>query len=339
MRARPSDETLTQFGIAFADEGPHAFDPAVEWWNESWFWDWFDADGRVAGHCRVGLHPNQQRAWIWYYHYADGEWIALEEPRLPIADVCRADPGETSSERAVFAYQRWGLAFSWEPAAPLRSGRLRISGFGRVLSGPRTGLILPVRADLHVEAIGAAHSMGRARAPGHESERFPASRFEQPIELRGALRVDGRERPFAGRGERDHSWGPRHWNLEWTFLVLNGETLRLQCAEARIPNVPPIRGGYLARETTVALTDASFEFSYRDDDLTRPMAGRFSANAEDGTRLAFDIEPLAAAEIDITHTFAPPERSVYRRALVRGRSAEGPPLLGWVESNRFVGKP
>jgi hypothetical protein len=346
MSLPPSDEELTKFGVAFADEGPHPFDPAVEWWNESWFWDWFDADGRVAGHCRVGLHPNQQRAWVWYYHYAagaagsDGEWIAVEEPRLPITEVCRSEPGPIVPGRAVFAYERHGLAFSWEPEAALRAGRLRVSGFGRVVSGPRAGWILPVRADLRVEALGAAHSPGRARAPGHESERFPASRFEQPIALHGTLRAGDREQAFTGRGERDHSWGPRHWNLEWTFLVLNGEALRLQCAEARIANVPPIRGGYLSRAETVGIADARFDFTWRDDDLARPVAGRFTATAEDGTPLAFAIEPLAAAEIDITHTFVPPQRSVYRRALVSARSdAGGPPLLGWVESNRFVPKP
>jgi hypothetical protein len=247
--------------------------------------------------------------------------------------------------RAVFAYQRFGLSFSWEPSAPLRAGRLRFSGFGRVLSGPRAGLVLPVGADLEVEALGAAHSLGRARAPGHESERHPASRFEQPIALRGTLRAGGRERAFAGRGERDHSWGPRHWNLEWTFLVLNGPDLRLQCAEARLPNLAPIRGGYLSRAETISLSDARFEFTFRDEDLTRPVAGRFTARAEDGSALAFDVEPLAAAEIDITHTFVPPQRSVYRRALVRatpvgeGGSGAGPPLLGWVEANRFVAKP
>lgn len=340
-----SDAEVTKFGVTLADEGPHAFDPSVEWWNESWFWDWFDAEGRLAGHCRVGLHPNQQRAWVWYFQYAagaggsDGEWIAVEEPRLPITDVCRAEPGIPPAGRAVFAYERFGLAFSWEPEAPLRAGRLRVSGFGRVLSGPRTGWLLPVAADLRVEALGAAHSLGRAQAPGHESERYPASRFEQPIAVRGRLRAGDVERDFAGRGERDHSWGPRHWNLEWTFLVLNGEDLRLQCAEARIPNLPPIHGGYLARASTISIHDARFDFEYRDAELAHPFAGRFTATAEDGTPLDFAIEPLAAAEIDITHTFVPPQRSVYRRALVRGRRQGGPPLLGWVESNRFAAKP
>jgi hypothetical protein len=337
MPHAPTDAELTRYGIRLEDEGPHAFDPAVEWWNESWFWDWFDAEGRVAGHCRFGLHPSQRRAWIWYYHWSGGEWVVVEEPRLPITDVCLADPGVVTG-RACFAYERWGLAFSWVPEPPLRSGRFRFSGFGRVLGGPRAGMMLPVDADLRVEAMGAAHSLGRSKAPGHESERFAASRFEQPIAVSGQLGVGAERRPFVGRGERDHSWGPRAWNLEWTFLVLNGDDLRLQCAEARIPNLAPMRGGYLQRETTVSLTDARFDFAYHDDALARPVTGKFQVTAEDGTELAAEIEPIAAAEIDITHTFVPPQRSVYRRALLRARRPDGPPLLGWVEFNRFPGR-
>ncbi|MCL4684353.1 hypothetical protein KJ059_06320 [Myxococcota bacterium] len=38
------------------------------------------------------------------------------------------------------------------------------------------------------------------------------------------------------------------------------------------------------------------------------------------------------------HAVVPPERSLERRARVRGRRKDGPPLLGEVESNRFVGR-
>ena len=332
-----SDAELTKFGVTFADEWPHAFDPAVEWWNESWFWDWFDADGRVAGHCRVGLHPNQQRAWIWFYHYHDGEWIAVEETRLPIESMTRAAPGGPGANGTCLAYDRFGLVFSWEPEAALRTGRFRFSGFGRVITGPRAGMILPVGADLRVEALGAAHSPGRANQPGHAAQpQYPASRFEQPIAVSGTLRAGDVERAYAGRGERDHSWGPRHWNLEWTFTVLNGDDLRLQCAEARIPNVPPIHGGYVSRASTQSITQARFDYRYRDESLERAVEGRLAVTTDDGAELAFELETISAVEIDITHTFVPPERSIYRRALVRARRESGAPLLGWTEFNRFA---
>lgn len=31
--------------------------------------------------CRIGIHPNQQRVWIWLYLYREGEWVAIEEVR------------------------------------------------------------------------------------------------------------------------------------------------------------------------------------------------------------------------------------------------------------------
>jgi hypothetical protein len=319
---------LTQFGLRLEDEGSHPFDPAVEWWNESWFWDWFDATGSRAGHCRIGFHPNQRRAWLWFYLFQDDEWIAIEEPRLAIADW----------DLSRLAYDRFGLRCSWDVEARLEAGRLRVAGFGRVIAGQRAGMILPVSVELAVHALGPPHSHGRSVAPGHGAgAAYPASRFEQPIAVEGSMDVGGARRPFSGRGERDHSWGPRHWNLEWTFLVLNGERVRLQCAEARIPNVGRFTSGYLQRDSMVTVKEAQFRLSYPEADVLHPVSGEFSLVAETGDVFGAAIESISGAEIDITHTFVPPRRSLYRRALVRATpQGGGDPLLGWVEFNRFL---
>ena len=51
----------------------------------------------------------------------------------------------------------------------------------------------------------------------------------------------------------------------------------------------------------------------------------------------YAADGITAAEIDVTHCFDPPQRSVYRRALVRLTPADGgQPLLGWLEANRGV---
>src|SRR5262249_309511 len=153
------------------------------------------------------------------------------------------------------------------------------------------------------------------------------------------LRIDDTTLPFHGRGERDHSWGPRPWNMEWTFLVASNDALRVQCVEVALPDLPRFGVGYLHRDTTQSLTSVEIPFTMDETSAARPLAGRFAITAEDGTRFAARVEPIAAAEIDITHTFVPPARSIYRRALIRVHPDDGgAPLVGWSEFNYFPPK-
>ena len=85
--------------------------------------------------------------------------------------------------------------------------------------------------------------------------------------------------------------------------------------------------------------DHTFGLRFDDARVTRAAEGALEVVAEDGTKLAGTISPISGAEIDITHCFDPPERSVYRRSLVRFAPAAGStgfgPAMGWLESNRF----
>ena len=322
-----SDEELARFGVTPGDEGVHRFDPDVEGWNESWFWDWYDREGNVAGHCRIGMHPNQQRVWVWFYLKRGEEWICVEEPRLALA---RFD-----AER--LRYDGWGLRFSFDVASPLRRGRLRFDGFGRVLSGARTGTMQAVSADLEIEAQGPPHAPN-GMVEGHDSPSYPVSRFEQPVRYRGSVGVGGESAPFQGRGERDHSWGPRLWNMEWTFMVLNGEALRCQCAVAEIPGVGRFPGGYLYRDGFESLAEVVLDVEVEGRPVLDPVAGKFRLVSESGSALTGEIESLSGVEIDLTQAFTPPQRSLYRRALVRVRiEGEPEPMTGWLEFNRLRG--
>ncbi len=181
-------EELTAFGIRPEDEVPHAYDPDQELWNESWFWDFFNHSGELAGHCRIGMLPAQRRAWLWFFLYHDGEWVAVEEPRLPLSEF----------QLPRLAYKGWGLEVSWDASEPLRRGRFHFQGFGRVLSGPRTGQVQAVGADLEVRALAAPHSTGRGEVAGHSSKVFDSCRFEQPIALSGELSIGDQTFPFEG---------------------------------------------------------------------------------------------------------------------------------------------
>jgi hypothetical protein len=265
--------------------------------------------------------------WFWLFLYNGREWVAIEEPRLPISRLelpkIRYDDG-------------WGLRFGYEVDQPLLTGRLHARGFGRVISGPRTGRMLPMSVNLDVECVGPAHSLGESSVAGHSHERLSTNRFEQPIRVRGQYAIGDDVRAFAGRGERDHSWGPRDWNMQWQFMVLNGDDIRIQATSVLIPGIDPIHVGYVHREKMSTIRKVEFDLKYDDDCPTRPFAGRVRLAAEDGFVADGTIEALTGVEIDITHCFSPPRLSVYRRALVRFSPDQGLPLLGWIESNRFM---
>jgi hypothetical protein len=324
-------DALTRFGIVPADDAPHAWSPEHEWWNESFFWDWFDATGSRAGHVRLGWFPNQGRFWLWCLLYEDGEWLVLEQPRLPLAELRLPD----------LAYEGRGLSVSYDVLDPLRAGRLRVSGFGRVLRGPRAGQVLPLGVDLSVQAAGPPYSHGAANVPGHSAEGYAANRFEQPIHVRGAIAFGAGDggTPFEGEGERDHSWGPRDWGMEWTFFAIQGPAFRLQWAHADVPGVGRITVGYrLDADGAVSeVADVEARLVLAPAHVDHPVAGWFSARARDGQVVAGRVESLAGAEIDLSHCLVPPRATAYRRALVRftPEGDGGGPALGWMELHRF----
>ena len=47
-----------------ADEGRHTAS-SHPLWNESWYFDFHDADGSFGGYVRLGLYPNLGVSWFW----------------------------------------------------------------------------------------------------------------------------------------------------------------------------------------------------------------------------------------------------------------------------------
>lgn len=326
----PTPHDLAQFGILAVDEGFHRYDPQTTWWNESWFWDWYDTDGNVAGHCRLGVFPGQDRAWLWLFLWQDGAWAGMEQPHLPFSLVRRPD----------VALDTPGLSLEWFPTDPLQQGRLRVSGFGRILTGNTAGRVVGLEVDLDVHASGVPHSTGQHTGEGHGSDHYDARRFEQPISVRGRQRVGAQEISFAGHGERDHSWGPRIWDMDWTFLAANAGERSLQCVEVRIGDLEPFRLGYLhVHGRSHDLTDVSLDVEL-DPGTFGPGAARGRVEIRSGEAAAFtaSIHTVSAHAIDLQHTQQPPRQTAYRRHLVRLTPDDaGPPFCGWLETHRLPG--
>lgn len=321
-----TNEDLSKFGIRAEDELVHPAPTDEPTWNESVFYDWVHSPD-YAGHVRIGRMPNQHRVWLWVFVLHAGEWLVLEEPRLPI--------GELTGE---FDYDGRGLSFSRSVLEPVRSNRLEVSGVGRIVSGPRSGRLVPFDLDLVFEAVGPAHSLGESSVAGHSNELFSSNRFEQPMRVSGHQKVGDSTLTVDGHGERDHSWGPRFWNMEWFFLVAQSPTMRLQCARVVFDEDSFLTMGYLGGEQTVNVGDVEFDLTFDDDNVRKPYGGRVKLETEDGRTVSASIEALDGCEIDASHVFDPPQPSVYRRAVVRVvPDGGGEPLIGWLEINRFPG--
>ncbi len=63
-RARAAGQTVAMAAPDPLDERRHVPDDHPLW-NESYYFDWFGADGAVGGYVRVGIYPNLDRVWYW----------------------------------------------------------------------------------------------------------------------------------------------------------------------------------------------------------------------------------------------------------------------------------
>ena len=321
-----SDDELTAHGVALVDEGYHPVAPGDVSWNESIFFDWIDEGGERAGHCRIGRLPGQDRLWVWLYVLDGGQWHGFDVPDLSL-DHMSPD---------CWSYQSERLHFAWTVERPLETSRLRLScDVAKVGDDPMSGAV-PLSLDLVFRAAGPAHGMAARKVRGTDGQTYLAGRFEQPCNVSGTLSLAGQDSPICGRGERDHSWGPRYWAIQWMFLVLAGERLRAQCTEVLIGGKMRICVGYLQAERMETLKDVTFDLTFDETQtVLSPYTGTVSASSEtlsiEGT-----IEPVTGVQLDDGHCLPKGQASLYTRHLVRFTpSAGGEPTLGWLEVHRL----
>jgi hypothetical protein len=320
MSASRRDFDPGSFGIRPQDEGLHPHDPDIESWNESIFYDFCTADAAVAGHVRIGRMPGQKRAWIWCFVSHDGEWVAFEDPTVSLDHV------------REFDVRSDGFSFERTVTQPLVDNEIAARGVGRFVTGPRTSDPAPFALALRFEALGPCHTIGDRGIEGHTAAELEASRFEQPMRVTGKCEIGGAAREVDGWGERDHSWGPRDWNLEWTFLALSGPELQSMAVRVQFDEETYFDTGYLAKGAMHTVEEAEFSLDMDSDHV----AGRVRVVDSAGRSLEGTIEPLSQVRIDASHAFSPPQPSDYRRTLLRFTPDDGaPPSHGFLETNRF----
>lgn len=307
------------------DEGTHPFPEGFDAWNESLFFDWIGPDGTRAGHCRIGVHPALGTVWFWFYVLHEGHWACINKPALPY----------THDFTFQWAYESAGLRFRRHVPVALQTNVLEVQGVGQWLEGPKAGDAVSLEIHLTFEAAGPAHGMAARTIPWMDGVTYNAARYEQPCDVSGEISVDGTAVSFSGCGERDHSWGPRFWAMDWTFMVLADTRLRAQCTEVNIEGMDPIVVGYIQEHKMEALQSVSFDLQYRpESEVHIPFEGSMKART-DTFALQGVVTPVTGVAIDDSHCLPDEARSIYRRSLIRFTPSDGTPeMWGWMETHR-----
>lgn len=168
-------------------------------WQESWYFNFSDPETGVWGLTRIGYRPSKG--------VADGLLLALidGEPRVLYAPLSRP---LTSSKVVI------------NPLELIRTNGLEYRCDEALVRWRLTARTPRLDFDVTFDAENSAHVF-----PKMESGKASAAsdHYEQSGKVTGKLRIGDTERSINGRGQRDHSWGPRDWSGVGDWIWLSGQ--------------------------------------------------------------------------------------------------------------------
>jgi hypothetical protein len=199
------------------DDFPHVLGPEKNF-NESMYFNFFDAQRSLGGFCRIGNRANEGHAEVTVCLFLPDGRVTFDFQRPAI-------PGND-------AFEAGGLRFEvLEPGQRLRTvyaGRPVELREPRAMADPRRAFAesprRPLSFDLVHDAVGPMYgSAGQKReAERDPDQQFAKAHYEQHMRVTGELRLGEERLALDGFGLRDHSWGPRTWQsihaYEWLTL-------------------------------------------------------------------------------------------------------------------------
>ena len=296
-----------------ADEGAHP--PGAEpLWSESWYADFVDEGQAVGGWFRLGLIPNENRAWV------NGLLCGPGIPTIAVNDFEAALPDNAD------VVSTDAIELTHTATEPLQTYHVRLRGRGQAYDDPSAllrgegGRAVELSMDLTWTTAGTPYQYRLT------------PRYEIPCTVSGTVVADGRTFELASvPGQRDHSWGVRDWwSMEWVWSALHlQDGTHLHGVDLRIPGAPPMGVGYIQPPdgSLVELEGVTAREAFGDNDL--PVATELTLKPGD---LTATVEIKGHAPVLLTATDG--RVSHFPRAWAIVTTADGRTGVGWLEWNR-----
>jgi hypothetical protein len=265
-------------------------------WDESWYFDFADADRGLGGYVRLSTYPNLQKSWFWLALV--GGWpgrarlVHFFDGNIPLAghgsEITLIEPAGSCLLRCEVPFERWSVS----------------AGSGDI----------ELRLDW------------TCRAPAYRYT--DATRYEQAAHVTGEVIVNGTRLPIDAPGQRDHSWGIRDWwRIPWLWIAAHlddGTDLHLT---RLLPHRPFRSIGYVR--------GADGELAHVADCRVTAVPDARGIPPERTELLIEDLRLTATARYFTSVPLRGPEGQVgaLARALCRFETADGRAGPGWLEWN------
>lgn len=205
---------MDKFIMRPEDELMHQPDASVNF-NESVYTNGFNTDMQVGGWMRLGNRVNEGYAELSVCLYLPDGRIACQFLRPPITANDKFDAGGLSYT-VIEPFKKVSMTFD---------GDLIIVDDPDKLRDPQTLFATGPRVKGYVSWVHEAEVDIHGGQPVNDSVQtmygrdFSLGHFNQHGRVRGEIRVGDESWPIDGRGWRDHSWGPRYWQVIYFYRL------------------------------------------------------------------------------------------------------------------------
>lgn len=267
-------------------EGAH--EPSEDpFWQESWYFNFADKAANVFGLTRIGCTPAKGTA--------DGILLAMIQGK------------------PALLYPGVGKKLKSKDVEINPPELLKVGGLEFVCASPMEEWLLSLhtkRVDIDIEYTAITPMYMFPEVSAGEGKSAAASHYEQAGPAKGRLRFGGSDIEIDGWGQRDHSWGPRHWSGvgSWTWI------------SAQFPSGwafnywglgqgPPAKTCGFVGDTDGAMDLVKGKVKYKGDRKgRRPSAAQLDLTLADGSQREVGFEkigmwPLYKNGAIITETF------------------------------------
>ncbi len=300
------------------DEGAHATG-SPKLWSESYYVDAVSDDGELGVYARIGDTRNLGRSLV---------SLAIVRPGKPPIILSDADAPlpEWAADGIRLTVDASTYILDVEVAEPVERMVVTFEGEARtyddvaILEGAE-GTPTTVSMKLTWDRDGVDYRWRQT------------TRYEIPCRVTGTITIDGEEIPFAGDGQRDHSWGIRDWwgnAWMWTAFRLDDGT---KVHAVTVDETPGLAFGYVQkgdRIVELATGTSSIEVG-ETGTLTKAI---LKLDAED---LVIKVRPQAYGSLLLTADDG--RVAHFIRALATFQATDGRTGTGWIEWEHLVDGP